>query len=170
MLDPAPPEMGQLLERRKRLGLDGYDEVWEGVYHMAPMARSRHGYLQHQLTLILASYAEQAGLVGTGPFNLGDSDEDFRVPDLGYHRGIPDAEAVYLATAAVVVEIVSPGDETYAKTPFYAAHGVDEMIVVEPDRRQVVVLALAGDHYDQVEHSATLRAEAAAIGGAIRWP
>lgn len=170
MLDPPPPEMDELIQRRKRLGLDGYDEVWEGVYHMAPMARSRHGNLQHQLTLILAPYVEEAGLVGTGPFNLGHSDKDFRVPDLGYHRGMPDPEAVYLSTAALVVEVVSPGDETYDKLPFYASHGVGELIVVEPDRHAVLVLALAGDHYDQVEGSAVLGVEGATLEAAIRWP
>ena len=40
VLDPASADFEWLLERRRRLGLDIYDEMWEGVYHMAPMARS----------------------------------------------------------------------------------------------------------------------------------
>ncbi len=132
MLDPAPAELQRLLEHRERLGLDGYDEVWEGVYHMAPMARQRHGWLQSQLDRVLGPYADRAGLVGTGPFNLGDDEGDFRVPDLGYLREL-DPDLLYVPTAAVVVEVRSPGDESFEKLAFYAAHRVEEVLVVDPD-------------------------------------
>ncbi len=52
----------------------------------------------------------QRGLVPTGPFNLGAPD-DYRVPDQGYHRTFPDD--VLVTTVTVVVEVVSPDDETY---------------------------------------------------------
>ena len=51
---------------------------------------------------------------------------------------------VYFPTAALVVEIVSPGDETYEKVPFYAAHGVEEVLVVEPESDNVRALGVAG--------------------------
>ena len=86
------------------------------------------------------------------------------------HRGRPDPEAVYLSTAAVVVEIVSPGDETYDKLPFYAAHGVDEVLVADPARRRVQVLVLSGDHYQDAEASAILGAQASELSIAVRWP
>jgi Uma2 family endonuclease len=35
-------------------------------------------------------------------------------------------------TAALVVEIVSPGDESYKKLDFYAAQAVDEVVIVDP--------------------------------------
>src|SRR5712692_10522064 len=62
-----------------------FDEVWEGAYHLAPMAHAWHGYLDNVLAELLGPYARRAGLIGTGPFNLGEPD-DFRVPDRGYHR------------------------------------------------------------------------------------
>jgi hypothetical protein len=34
--DPQPVEFEALLERRRRLGQDLYDEVWNGVLHMNP--------------------------------------------------------------------------------------------------------------------------------------
>ncbi|MHB8293109.1 MAG: PDDEXK family nuclease [Acidimicrobiales bacterium] len=71
--------------------------------------------------VILDPPASAAGLVETGPFNLGEPD-DFRAPDRSVHRDF-DPDAVYFPTAAVVVEIVSPGDETYYKLPIYTAHG-----------------------------------------------
>ncbi|MGH9074989.1 MAG: Uma2 family endonuclease [Acidimicrobiales bacterium] len=167
--DPAPPEVQQLIERRKRLGLDGYDEVWEGVYHMAPMARFRHGRLQVQLARLLGPHSDAAGLVDSGPFNLGDGPESFRVPDLGYHRQGLDPEALYVATAAMVVEVVSPDDETYDKLAFYAAHGVDEVVVVEPVERQVRIFARDGSHYAETGRSSLLGVQAADVASQLRW-
>lgn len=34
--DPQPKEFEALLERRRQLGQDRYDEVWDGVYVMNP--------------------------------------------------------------------------------------------------------------------------------------
>ena len=36
VLDPPPADFEALLERRRKLGQDLLDEVWEGVYHMNP--------------------------------------------------------------------------------------------------------------------------------------
>jgi Uma2 family endonuclease len=169
VLEPLPPEVEQLIERRKRLAQDGYDEVWEGVYHMAPMARGQHGRLQIGLARVLGPYADTAGLVEVGPFNLGDGPDNFRVPDLGYHRQGFDPEAVYYATAAIVVEIVSPGDETYDKLPFYASHAVDEVVITDPAERRVRILLRAGDHYEDAARSALLGVGAAELEGSLRW-
>lgn len=168
MLDPLPPEMEQLLSRRRRLGLDGYDEVWEGTYHMAPMSRGRHGWLQFQVAEILGRHARAAGLVGVGPFNLGDGPDDFRVPDLGFLRDL-DPATLYLPTAALVVEVVSPGDETYDKFGFYADHRVDELLVVDPGERRVSLHALAGESYERVDHSCLLGIEVAGLAARLRW-
>lgn len=40
---PRPPELEQLLERRRRSGADRLDEVWEGRYVVAPDPHSNHG-------------------------------------------------------------------------------------------------------------------------------
>jgi len=63
--------------------------------------------------------ARGADLIATEPFNLGRAD-DYRVPDHGYHRRLPDD--IWVDSAAVVVEVVSPDDEAYATFGFYAAH------------------------------------------------
>jgi Uma2 family endonuclease len=51
----------------------------------------------------------------------------------------------WFATAALTVEIVSPGDETLDKLPLYAAHQVDELLIVDPDKRTVDWLAVDND-------------------------
>ena len=61
---------------------------------------------------------------------------------------------MYLATAALVVEIVSPDDETWEKLDFYAAHHVDELLIVDPQERQVHWLGVQPDGgYRPIERS-----------------
>jgi hypothetical protein len=139
VLGPRPAELKQLIERRQALGRDTFDEVWEGEYHIAAAVHFRHAYLDNAVAALLRPYAEAAGVIGSGPFNLGQED-DFRVPDRGLHREMVDA--VYLDTAAMVVEIVSPDDETCEKFRFYADHAVEEDPVVEPEARRVRIFAL----------------------------
>ena len=149
--DPPPAEFEALLERRHRLGQDLFDEVWDGVLHVNPAPHSRHGKVDAQLAALLHGPAREAGLVQSGPLNLGEA-EDFRVPDRALLR--PGRDDVYLPTAALVVEIVSPGDDSWQKLEFYAAHHVDELLIVDPQGRQVHWLGLQADgSYRAVERS-----------------
>jgi len=167
VLGPTPPELSEYLERRQSLGQDRYDEVWEGVYHVAPAPNVWHGYAALRVAEILASASRAAGLTPTDPFNLGGPD-DYRVPDLGYHREFPTA--TFVPTAAIVVEVVSPDDQTDAKLPFYAAHGVDEVLVVEPARRAVSWFVRTGGNYEPQPASRLLGISAAEIAAGLRWP
>ena len=72
--------------------------------------------------------------------------------------------------AAVVVEIVSPDDETFEKLPFYAAHGVEEVLVVEPEERKVRVLGLGDGNYEKRATSAVLGVSGAEVARALHWP
>ncbi len=167
--DPAPAEFEALLERRHRLGQDLLDEVWKGVYHMNPAPHSRHSAIQQQLAVLLDPLARDAGLdPRVAIFNLGE-EGDYRVPDGGLLR--PGADAVYLSTAALVVEIVSPDDETWDKLGFYAARGVDELLIVDPQERRVHWLARQpGGDYQPIERSALLTLGPAQLAGLIDWP
>jgi Uma2 family endonuclease len=101
-------------------------------------------------------------------FNLGDSKDDFRVPDGGLHR--PGAAEMWHPTAALILEILSPGDEAWEKLPFYATHDVDEILIVDPDTRQVHWLGLATDGYEPIEHSALIELGPAELTQRIDWP
>jgi Uma2 family endonuclease len=152
VLGPPPPELQALLERRRRSGLDRLDEVWEGVLHMIPAPGHAHARIAQQLAEVLGPLARAGGLEATmHEFNLGESEHDFRVPDGGLHR--PGAAEMWHPSAALVVEIVSPGDEAWEKLPFYAAHAVDEVLIVDPGTRTVDWLALGGGEYRPVERS-----------------
>jgi Uma2 family endonuclease len=167
VLGPRPPEFEALLERRHALGQDLYDEVWEGEYHMAPAPHPFHGYIDGQLAVLVDPLAHQADLVGTGPFNLGSPD-DYRVPDRGLHRGLPTR--TFVPTAAIVIEIVSPDDETWDKIDFYAAHSVDELLIVDPLKRSVTWLVLGGGRYAERDSSLLLGISSADLAARITWP
>ncbi len=151
VMDPAPAEIVALIERRRRLGLDHRDEICEGVYRMNPPPSHEHQVILQQLAELLGPLARDAGLEAViQEFGLGTSDE-YRVPDGGLHR--PGAGGVWHPTAALVIEIVSPGDETWKKLPFYAAHHVDELLIIDPAKRTVDWLGLDGGEYRPIERS-----------------
>ncbi len=163
----APAELDALLERRRRLGADLYDEVWKGVLHMVPAPHSAHGKLDRRVARLLDGPARAAGLEASGPVNIGGPD-DYRVPDAALLRPGPDG--VYLPSAALVVEIVSPDDETWAKLPFYAEHGVEELLIVDPQERTIHWLALGDGNYEPVQTSALIDLGADALAEQIDWP
>jgi len=168
--DPPPAEFEALLERRRRWGADSHDEVWEGVMHMSPEPSRVHLDVQQQLAELLGPLARAAGLVpGIGGFNLGTED-DYRAPDGGLFR--ERSAAVWNSTAALVVEILSPGDETVEKMPFYAAHRVDELLIVDPADRTVDWLTLDAQQgeYRAVDRSRLIDLGPAELGMRIDWP
>ncbi len=167
VLGPPPAELEAFLSRRRELGLDAYDEVWEGVAHVAPMAHAWHGLVQASLLIAVGGHAARAGLHPCGPFNLGEKD-DFRIPDAGVFRSPP--AAVWVASALLVVEIVSADDETFEKFFFYARAGVREVLTADPQERRVRVWRLASKEPVEVEKCEVLGTTAAELTAAVRWP
>lgn len=167
LLGPRPPEVEIYLERRRALGQDKFDEIWEGEQHLAPASHPWHGYVDNRLAVLLDPPARTAGLVGTGPFNLGEPG-DYRVPDGGYHRALP--RTVWVQTAAIVIEVVSPDDETWSKFDFYARHRVDEICVADPHAASLRWFLLAGDGYREVASSPLLGVATVDLVTGIDWP
>ncbi len=165
--DPPPADFEQLLERRRRWGADTRDEVWQGVLHMNPAPHRRHAKRQAQVLRLLGPHADVAGLTVVGEFNLGER-EDYRVPDGGLHRAGPDE--LYNATAALIIEIVSAGDESWDKLDFYAAHRVDELLIVDPDKQTVSWLARAGDRYEPIIRSGLIDLGSDQLAEQLDWP
>jgi hypothetical protein len=169
ILDSSSAGLEKLMERRRRSGLDRLDEIWEGVYHMVPAPSFAHASISQQLAELLGPPARAAGLIAAmGEFNLGESEHDFRVPDGGLHR--PGASGTWLPTAALVVEIVSPGDESWEKLPFYAAHHVDEVLIVDPQKRTVSWLALKDGEYRPIERSGLIDLGPQELHARLDWP
>ncbi|MGH2858065.1 MAG: Uma2 family endonuclease [Solirubrobacteraceae bacterium] len=171
ILDPPSAGLDEVLARRRRSGLDRLDEVWEGVLHMVPAPGVAHARIAQQLAILLDAPARAAGLMAVmHEFNVGEAEHDYRIPDGGLLH--PEATGVWLATAALVVEIVSPGDESWEKLPFYAARNVDEVLILDPATRTVHWLALDREQsaYRVVERSGLIDLTSAALSERIDWP
>ncbi|HEY2631550.1 MAG TPA: Uma2 family endonuclease [Solirubrobacteraceae bacterium] len=169
VLDSSTAGFDELLERRRRSGLDRLDEVWAGVLHMIPAPSLAHARVAQQLAELMGPLARAAGLESAmHEFNLGESDRDFRVPDGALLR--PGATGTWLPTAALAVEIVSPGDETWEKLEFYASHRVDEILIVDPHERTVRWLELADGRYGDTDRSSLIDLGPEQLCGLIDWP
>ncbi|MGH9177378.1 MAG: Uma2 family endonuclease [Acidimicrobiales bacterium] len=142
-----------LLAQRRSAGADRWDEMWEGVLHTVPPPSGRHQRFGMRLAHLLDALARERGLVGsyeTGLFRPG-TDDDYRVPDQVYARPELLTERGVDGPAELVVEIRSPGDETYDKLAFYAAVGVPEVLVAHPGEGRVELFVLRGDRHVLVQ-------------------
>ncbi|MGQ0743146.1 MAG: Uma2 family endonuclease [Acidimicrobiales bacterium] len=131
------------MEERRRIGADVRDEMWDGELHMVPAPTSGHQVLSGDLYQVLAPLARARGMVAvfeTGLYRPG-ADNDYRVPDQSYARPEVVSERGIEGAAELVVEILSPGDESRAKVAWYAAVGVREVLLVDPQPRRVELFA-----------------------------
>jgi len=167
LLRDPPAVLREWLERRRALGQDGFDEMWDGVYHVAPMAHGRQGRTEIALAVVLYARARAAGLYPSGPLNIGHS-QDYRVPDGAYLR--TRETALWNPTAAIVVEVLSPADESRLKSDFYLGVGVEELLLVDPLERTVEWFVRGTDAYVAADHSTLLGVTASALAAEIEWP
>ena len=134
-----PQIASQLIAERKAQGFDRYDEVWEGVYVMSPMANIEHQLLATELSIAIGTVItwQNRGQTLAGA-NVSDRRQDwtenYRVPDGLVFK--PDTKAVNCGThwfggPELAIEIVSPGDRTLEKLDFYASVGTRELLVVD---------------------------------------
>ena len=132
-----------LLADRLRRGADRWDEMWDGELHMVPPPSERHQDVSLRLIRVLGAIAEERGLLArfeTGLFRPG-VDKDYRVPDQLYAWPDLRSERGIEGAASLVIEILSPDDETYAKLDWYASVGVPEVLIVDPGTRRVELFA-----------------------------
>ena len=162
-----PDVLTDWLERRRALGQDGHDEVRDGEYHAVPMADSVHGDVDDQVGALIRPRARRAGLWPVSAVNIGVP-SNYRVPDRAVLRD--RKHAVFVPSAAVVVEIVAPNDESYAKVGFFFARGVDEVLIVDPLRRTVEWYTRGPDAFERTGRSVLLDLDEPTLHGEIDWP
>jgi len=167
ILDPHTPEAEALIESRRSTGADRYDEVWEGVYHMNSAPRGRHQFLVPELVGLLRPVVRRHGLTLVDGVNIGTPD-NFRIPDLVVLREY--ADDVYFPTAELVVEVLSPHDDTPKKLPFYLARGVAELVVADPVARTIEWFRADGAAWVPVDRSALLDVGTAELAMEVEWP
>jgi Uma2 family endonuclease len=135
--DPSLEE--RFIEERKICGSDRWDEVWEGVYVVTPLPNNEHQRIVSRLVGILMEVITNSGLgeVFAGVILSdvdGDWEHDFRGPDVAVFlktgKAI-DCGTHWRGAADFLVEIISPGDRTREKIPFYDRIGVVELLVID---------------------------------------
>lgn len=129
----------ELIEKRKALGGDRYDEVWEGIYVINPSADNEHQDLVRAFTTAIATVWDRKNFGRTqAGTNVSDHETDwqfnYRVPDVLCFAN--DSKAVdrgshWLGGPEFAVEITSPGDCTIEKLDFYARVGTKELLIID---------------------------------------
>jgi Uma2 family endonuclease len=159
VLDPTLEE--QLKADRAAWGGDRFDEVWEGVYMMAPLANNEHQDLQAGLAtalrLALGWDAPARLQAGANVSDRGsDWEHNYRCPDVVIV--FPDSVARDRGThwqggPDFCVEIISPGDRSRDKLDFYAAIGVRELLLVDRKPWRLELLRLSNGRLEPVGQS-----------------
>ncbi|MGL6097786.1 MAG: Uma2 family endonuclease [Fimbriiglobus sp.] len=134
-----------------------WDEMWDGVLHMPPMPNRMHQDFELDLAAHLKrTWAKPRGCRVHHEVNLTTPEDEhrwtknYRIPDLvllSADRFRIDRGEYMAGAPLVVVEIRSPGDETYEKFEFYAGLGVPEVWVFDRDTKAPEVHELAGIAY-----------------------
>jgi Uma2 family endonuclease len=144
-----------ILAWRKRTGTDRWDEMWDGAVHMPPMPNIDHQDFEWALETYLrlrwarprrAKVYHQVNLAAPG----GWPNKNYRIPDLLLltpERFDINRDDRFEGAPDVVVEIHSPGDESYEKLPFYADLGVPEVWVIDRDTKEPEVYVLKRGRY-----------------------
>jgi Uma2 family endonuclease len=152
----------EFLEERRRLGHDKKDELWEGVLHMVPPPAHVHSRVQTDLVVALSQVARSRGLQVNVECGLFARDDNYRVPDVVLARR-EDCSRRGVERAELVVEVLSPDDESRDKLPFYASVGVPEVWLVEPSSRAFELLVLRDGTYGQIAATGTVCSPTLAI-------
>jgi Uma2 family endonuclease len=139
ILDPHLEE--RLIAERRAAGIDQFDEVWDGVYVMAPWPNDEHQEIATFLARILFELIQEQGRgkVRQG-INLSDRPENwtnnFRVPDvvvfLNGGKGVCH-DSFWTGAPDFAVEIVSEGEDPEAKFEFYGGLETRELLLVHRD-------------------------------------
>lgn len=146
------------LARRRLRGIDRWDEVWQGVLHMAPAPFDEHQRILGEffafLLPLLRRSRRGALRIGVNVFNEASPQADYRIPDLTFvaagREAILAPDGIRGGGPDAVVEIRSPEDETYDKFPFFAGLGVREVVVIGRDTKSPELYRLAGKEYSRV--------------------
>jgi Uma2 family endonuclease len=71
--------------------------------------------------------------------------------------------------AAIVVEVMSPGDDSMAKMAFSFDHGIEEILLVDLTDRSAVWFAHGERRFSTAIKSALLGIDAASVVSALGW-
>jgi len=153
----SPSNWKEILRQRRALGQDHKDEVWDGVYFMAPDPTNSHQSFVLDLASVFKLAAPSGSKVQAGG-NITDREtnwkQNYRCPDvMVFLPGNPaqDMETHYVGGPDFLVEVVSPGDRSRRKLPFYAAVGTREVLMVDQLKSRIALYRRTGSGWADPE-------------------
>ncbi|HEY4231942.1 MAG TPA: Uma2 family endonuclease [Lacipirellulaceae bacterium] len=131
-------------------------ELVDGSLEVLPMPTTTHqliaAFLHHLLTQFVS--AGKLGVVFFAPLPIKIRGKTMREPDILFvaRQHQPKSNDTFLAIADLVMEVVSPGaearDRDYnQKRADYAALGINEYWIVDPQIQRITILSLHGGQY-----------------------
>jgi Uma2 family endonuclease len=138
MVSIDPKQLADLIRDRRKSGGDRYDEIWDGVYVMSPLADNEHQELGLDLAMIIKRCLGQDTRVRVFPgCNISNRAKrwkrNYRCPDVAvFLPGNPaeDRQTHWYGGPDFAVEIESPFDRSREKFDFYADVGVRELLFI----------------------------------------
>jgi Uma2 family endonuclease len=150
VLDPYVSE--RLLRERRDRGIDVFDEVWDGVYVMAPAPNDEHQEIEMNLAQPLLEVVRNRNL-GTVRLRVNvasdptDWEHDYRIPDIVVFLNGSRAvchDTFWSGPPDFIIEIASPNDKTREKLGFYAKVETRELLLIDRDPWRLELYRLKG--------------------------
>jgi Uma2 family endonuclease len=143
------------------LSLDGpyFVEYLHGKLQVLPMPTHLHQFLQLFLGAAVKNWVGKTRVAGSpmhrfaiSPFRVRLSEKHYREPDVGVmlRDNVSRCFKDHWDGADFVIEILSPSNrehDTQTKRQEYAAAGIGEYWIIDPDARSLVQLVLQNDQY-----------------------
>ncbi len=163
----------ELISQRQAAGIDRYDEVWEGIYIMSPIADNERQSLATELSGSLVTVIDWKSLGRTlAGANVSDRQANwmtnYRIPDVLVflnETGSKDCGTHWFGVPDFAVELVSPGDRTLEKLVFYASVETRELLVIDRDPWQLTLYRLSNSKklvpvaVSSISQKATIRSD-----------
>ncbi|MEO8271082.1 MAG: Uma2 family endonuclease, partial [Aureliella sp.] len=161
ILDPQLER--ELLAQRALTGADRYDEVWEGLTMMSPMANNQHQWLATKLAHIFETQLADDGANIFAGCNVSDRIEgwqdNFRCPDVAVFLAecsAKDCGTHWYGGPNLAVEITSSGDRTREKIEFYERVGIAEFLIIDRHPWQLELFILDDSRHLRSSSKATI--------------
>jgi len=165
-------------------GTDTQYELVDGVLVEMPPESDKNLDIARKLLLALIQHIPAERVTWGTEIEVTGRRATCRIPDLLVHA--PESKAALAGTAratitqdmpppALVVEVVSPGQENrdrdyrYKHTE-YAARGIDEYWIVDPETRQVTVCQWVNGLYEDAVYSEADRLQSAVVPHLVLTP
>lgn len=140
----------RVLAERRANGLDRFDEVWDGVYIMSPLANNEHQFVATELSAVIREICRGSGAKVFAACNVSDREvdwkENYRCPDVAVYfptNPARDKNTHWFGGPDFAVEVVSKKDRTWDKLDFYASVGTRELLIIDREPWKLSLLQLA---------------------------